>query len=347
MEELKVLVADSSPVYRKMFTRAVTEVNNSSKVTCVASGDEARNKILNHEYDIIVIDAEIPGLCLLELLKGTMLETSMAFMLVTISPSLAKDKELMETLSEGAVACMDKPIYESYDKNLKKIKNKIVEILDVLRDSRNEDSRQTGASEAEINEDSAKDFNFEIILIASSTGGPNALKRLISGLRGDLPVPILIVQHIPEYFTELLASDINNISKLSVKVAEDGEKLKAGVVYLAPGGTHTKIGRKNRIVLEDSPPINGVRPSADALFKSVANDFHGDRVLTVVLTGMGRDSQEGVAQLKEKKECYCLTQSEKTSVVYGMPRAIVESGLADKIVDLDEMTAEVERLFRT
>ena len=187
-------------------------------------------------------------------------------------------------------------------------------------------------------------FQPGIVLLATSTGGPMALERILPKLSGDFPVPILVIQHMLPQFIETLASSLNVKSMLRVKVAESRETIAAGTVYIAPGGVHMKLSVKNRIYFDQSPPINGVRPSADILFESVAESFTGQGVLVVILTGMGRDGENGLAKLKEKQECFCLAQSEKTCVVYGMPRAVIESGYADMILDLEKIPEEIESL---
>jgi len=345
MEELRVLIADNSPVYRNMFTRAVTETSESPSVTTVADCDEALELIKRNDYDMIIVDAELPGIGLLELLNGIMLEISKVFILVTGRPSRANEKLFSDTLSNGTVTCMTKPIYDSYEENLDVIKSKIEDIIISLQKNTGniKKSPEAEPEPAGISR-RMKDFVPELVLIAASTGGPKALKAILSELRGDFQVPILVVQHIPAYFTEILARDLNLKSGLRVKVAEDGEVMTAGTVYFAPGAVHMKVNI-NYIRLEGSPPVNGVRPSADTLFKSVAECFAGNKVLAVILTGMGRDGQEGVASLKKDKDCYCLIQSEKTCVVYGMPRAVADTGLADEIVDLDIIAHEIERFF--
>ena len=185
-------------------------------------------------------------------------------------------------------------------------------------------------------------FSPEIVLIAASTGGPAAFEALMPEIRRDFPVPILIVQHITAYFTEIFAQRLDQISRINVKLAEDGETVSAGTVYVAPSGKHMKLNSGNRICFEHSPLVVGVRPAADVLFESVADNFKGRRVLAVVLTGMGRDGKNGVAKLKEKKECFCIAQSERTCIVYGMPRAVAECGMADKIMDLNDIAPGIE-----
>ena len=188
-------------------------------------------------------------------------------------------------------------------------------------------------------------FQPGIVLFAASTGGPIALESIIPKLIRDFPVPVLVVQHMLRQFTEALANNLNQKSMLKVKVAENRETVEAGTVYIAPGGKHMKLNSKNRIYFDESPPINGVRPAADILFESIAESFTGQGVLVVILTGMGRDGEKGLARLKEKQDCICIAQSEETCVVYGMPRAAVESGYADMVLDLDKIPHEIHSLL--
>ena len=216
-DEFRVMIADSSPVYKKMFAKAVTEVNNDASVACVADGDEALELIKRNDYDLIIIDAEIKGPGLLELLNGIMLEISKVHILVTGRPSPANERLFSDTLSSDAVECMTKPIYESYDKNHDIIKQRVAEIIrSLLEEKQNTRNIANTKPAAPGKKMQKKYFRPEIVLIAASTGGPSALKVVLSKLRGDCPVPILVVQHIPAYFTELLARDLNLKSRLRV-----------------------------------------------------------------------------------------------------------------------------------
>jgi two-component system chemotaxis response regulator CheB len=147
---------------------------------------------------------------------------------------------------------------------------------------------------------------------------------------------------MPPHFMDTFVKHLQKKTLLRVKIAENMEAVSAGTVYIAPGGRHMKLDSKNRIRLVDSPQINGVKPSADVLFESVAESFQGSAVLTVILTGMGHDGGKGLALLKEKKDCFCIAQSEKTCVVYGMPRTAVECGLTDMILDLNQISRGIE-----
>jgi len=342
MDVIRVLVADSSPVYKKMFTSAVADVDKSTSVTCVDDGSEAAEMIVRMCPDIVIVDAEIQKTGLLELLKLIVNNAPKTFILVTSRPSSTSAKVFMEALSAGASDSMTKPIYDSYNENLKTVKNKMSDIIGALRVHSSIKRVDPSAVAEKAKKSQTRVFRPQIILIAASTGGPRALETIIPALRPDLPVPVLIIQHMPPHFIETLAQRLSSKSMIRVKVAEDGEFISGGTVYLAPGGVHMRLNADNELFLDDSPPINGVRPAADALFESVADDFTGSRVLAVILTGMGQDSQRGLIKLKDKKECFCIAQSEKTCVVYGMPRAAVEGGMADNIVDLDRMVREIE-----
>ena len=345
MDELRILIADESPVYRKMIIRAVTEVDQNASVTYVANGGEALEFVKRNDYNVIIVDAEVPGMGLPELLKGIKLETTKASILVTARPSPANESLCLEALNRGAAAFMIKPINDSYSENLKAIKSEIADIIRALSNDRKQMKGMVEPAPETVKKTIERSsFHPGMVLVAASTGGPAALETVISKLKGGFPVPILIVQHMPPLFTGSFAQHLDSKSKLKVKVAESGEAVSAGTVYIAPGGMHMKLDRKSRILLDDSPPVNGVRPAADALFESVAEGLSVTEVLAVVLTGMGLDGKKGLALLKEKKKCYCLAQSEKTCVVYGMPRAVIEEGLADKILDLDKIAREMEKL---
>jgi len=341
MDGLRVLVADNSSVYRKMFSRAITEVVKYSFVTCVADGTAALELVRHNDFDIIVIDAEIQGLQIMELLAEIKREMMQVFILVTARPLKANEALCIETLSAGASHYMIKPLYDSYEENLGAIETEILAIIDVLhKDAKSR--KDTAASTKKKTERTG--FNPEIVLVAASTGGPSALEAVIPKLKSNFPLPVIIVQHMPQHFTESLARNLDIKSGLKVKVAESGEPVSAGTVYIAPGGVHMMLHKKGKVYLDDSPPINGVRPAADVLFESIAENFSGDGVLCVILTGMGYDGKAGTALLKEAKKCYCLAQSEKTCVVYGMPRAVIDDGLADKVLDLEKIAREIERL---
>ncbi|MBF0110266.1 MAG: chemotaxis-specific protein-glutamate methyltransferase CheB [Magnetococcales bacterium] len=186
----------------------------------------------------------------------------------------------------------------------------------------------------------------ELILVGSSTGGPAALTRLLGRVGGKLPVPMLIVQHMPPIFTASLAAQLSRTSGLDVREAQDAQWVEPGDILIAQGGRHMTLtleNRKPRIVFNDGPKVNECRPAVDVLFMSVMACFSG-RILAIVLTGMGRDGANGVDALKRTGRTFCITQDQKSCVVYGMPRSVDEKGLSDLSLPLDEIGPKVAEL---
>lgn len=183
----------------------------------------------------------------------------------------------------------------------------------------------------------------KVVAIASSTGGPKALQKLIPLLPKELNAPVLVVQHMPAGFTEALASRLNDLSKVTVKEAREGDILQKGYVYLARGGRHMNVVRCLRghmIHYTDEPPREGVRPCANYMYESLADSAY-DQVVCAVLTGMGVDGTAGIIALKQKKKVLILAQDEDSCTVYGMPRSIIKSELAPAGMPLDRIAQEI------
>jgi two-component system, chemotaxis family, protein-glutamate methylesterase/glutaminase len=186
-----------------------------------------------------------------------------------------------------------------------------------------------------------------VLLIGASTGGPEALNALVSGLGEVIALaPVLIAQHMPRAFTTILAEHLARASRHVAKEAEDGEPVLSGRIYLAPGGRHMRVARRNGVAvigLDDGPLINFCRPAIDPLFQSAAETW-GPWVLGVVLTGMGSDGLHGASCIVEAGGSV-IAQDEQTSVVWGMPGSVAEAGLCSRLLPLDEMAPAIVRLF--
>ncbi|WP_238600530.1 protein-glutamate methylesterase/protein-glutamine glutaminase [Metasolibacillus meyeri] len=184
----------------------------------------------------------------------------------------------------------------------------------------------------------------KIILIGTSTGGPRALQEVITKIPENVHAPILIVQHMPAGFTKSLANRLNQLSNIHVKEAEQGDILKEGVAYIAPGGYHLKlrkIGTSYGIVLDQTePPRSGHRPSVDVMFEDVSNCHDMDKI-AVIMTGMGQDGASGLKALKKSGNVRAIAESADTCIVYGMPKAAVETQLVDEVVDVDEIAQTI------
>lgn len=184
-----------------------------------------------------------------------------------------------------------------------------------------------------------------IIAIGTSTGGSKALYELLLALPKDLPATYIIVQHMPAGFTKSLAERINSNAEIAVKEAEDGEVLKQGTAYIAPGGFHMLIenGKKPRIKLSTLPPVRGHRPSVNIMMESLVKLKAAKSIVGVIMTGMGTDGLEGLSALKKEYGIPIIAQNEASCVVYGMPRAVVQAGIADKVVPLQQIANEIIR----
>ncbi len=184
-----------------------------------------------------------------------------------------------------------------------------------------------------------------IVAIASSTGGPRALQDVIPHLPGNLPVPVLLVQHMPQGFTASLADRLNEISPIVVSEARDGDMIAPGHVYIAPGGKHMQVekrGNNHYIKYTDEPTREGVKPSANYMYESLINsDF--DEVICVVMTGMGADGTAGIKNLDLKKHTYIIAQDQESSTVYGMPKAIAQTGLVSEVVPLSRIAEQITK----
>jgi two-component system chemotaxis response regulator CheB len=184
----------------------------------------------------------------------------------------------------------------------------------------------------------------KVVVIASSTGGPNALGRLVPSLPGDIPACVLIVQHMPKGFTRSLAERLNQLSEIDVKEAQVGDLAGPGMALLAPGDYHMTIGMNGKIDLNQGPTECGVRPSANATMEAVAR-VYGASTVGVVLTGMGSDGTRGATLIK-KAGGSVIVQDEATCSVYGMPASVVEAGKADRVLPLPKMAEEIAYLCK-
>jgi len=186
----------------------------------------------------------------------------------------------------------------------------------------------------------------KLIALACSTGGPQALHTFVPMLPAALPVPLVLVQHMPEGFTASLAARLDQISSINVKEAEEGEFFKPGCVYITPGGKHMEIcenaSHEAYCHLNDGPPVNSLKPCADVMYKSLANSSF-EEVICIVLTGMGADGSEGIEYLSKFKKTYVISQEASTCVVYGMPKAVEQRGLSDEVVPLKQVADSIKK----
>jgi two-component system chemotaxis response regulator CheB len=370
--KIKVLIVDDTVIYRKILKDVVSEIDNTEVIGTAPNGEIALRKIESEMPDLVLLDVEMPvkdGLETLVELKAKYPDIG-AIMVSGVNERQASIT--MEALQKGAIDFVPKPIGNNINANIEALRNSLTPIISLFQTKKIITSVRRGqaiVSSPPLTEvkapiapiirktpEAVKTLSFvsapnpkraDILVIGVSTGGPNALAKLIPDIPADLNVPILIVQHMPPTFTKSLANHLNSKSNIPVYEAEDGQQIEKNKVYIAPGGKHMIATRKEGqavIAITDTEPVNSCKPSVDVLYESIPTVYNAN-VMSVMMTGMGSDGMNGVKYLK-RTGCYSITQSEDSCVVYGMPRAVDEAGLADETVHLDKLASRVYQLVK-
>lgn len=371
----KILIVDDSALMRRIACDIIAEDGRYEVKDMAKNGQEALELLKKNSYDAVILDVNMPRMNGLELLKALQ-EARIHVRVMMFSTQTGEGtRETIEALEMGAIDFIQKP-EGMIGKVDDKFKKKFLDILSAVAKAYGSSSHfmssmeQSSRDAAAVTKRAAQNTSAVLshlqqmnkstpidvklrpaekvsgskcLAIASSTGGPRALQTLIPMLPGNLNAPVVLVQHMPAGFTKSLAERLNQLSALSVKEAEEGDKLEKGHVYIAPGGRHMKIGRSGsgyRIYFGDEPTREGVRPCANYMYESLADsDFA--QICCVVLTGMGADGTEGIKNLAAAKKLHIIAQSEETCAVYGMPKAIAATGLVNEIRPLTDIAASI------
>lgn len=359
---MRILIVDDSALYRKLLTEAASSLPDAS-VVAVANGDLALSRITSESFDIVFLDVFMVGKNGPEVLQEIR-AVNPRLAVVMVSGATGNDADtILSCLANGAVDFIIKPSSSCFEAGMDALKLELrkVTALSRLRNGTTQSSPKDLPPQTTLQ--SAPDASqqhqpvlkrstppsfIDLILVGVSTGGPKALSEILSGLSEKFPVPILIVQHMPLFFTQSLAAQLSKNCKLVVKEAPNNHIPLPGQVLIAPGGNHLEIFRnsENKIQtrITSAPPVNSCRPSVDVLFESAAKcQLRG--VLCMILTGMGSDGANGVASLKKVTPTWCITQNAATCAVYGMPQAIEQRVLHDEILPLNDIAARLNAIF--
>ncbi len=360
-DSLKVLIVDDNEVCRKLMSHVVSSIPEIEVADTAINGKVALAKLRYLYIDIVLLDVEMPEMDGVETLENIRKDHPHLSVIMISSAHAGDAEKAVKALELGAIDFVPKLVADNGN-SIREFRIRLLTIIGPIQSRKIlSKAKNTGKnnspekqSEPETTEPNITRFlsKVNVITIASSTGGPNSLIKVIPLLPGNLGVPIFLVQHMPPLMTVSLAASLNEKSQLYVREAENGEKVRSDIVYVAPGGKHMvvqkqldKNGLSEKIIaLTDDPPENSVRPSADVLFRSIANVYEGN-ILSVIMTGMGSDGLNGVLAMK-KEGCYCISQSEDTCVVYGMPRAVDEAGVSDEKISLDILAEKIILLTR-
>lgn len=364
-----LLIVDDSAFMRKVISDFFKDHPSIEVIGTARNGKEAIKKIGELKPDVVTMDVEMPELSGIETLKWIMENTPVpVVMLSSFTENGAQ--QTMLAMEYGAVDFVTKP-GGTISLDLHKVKDELIRKVELALKIPIEKLRKHGSninqSVKTLQHDSTihlkeKDMITEtkttpkfqikkwnkasdkIVLIGTSTGGPRALQHVITKLPESISAPILIVQHMPPGFTKSLAERLNHISKIPVKEAEHGEVIESGTAYIAPGGFHMKMkknGHHYEIVLDDKePPRSGHRPSVDVMFESVGQYAELDKI-AVIMTGMGNDGSKGLMALKESGNVIAIAESAETCIVFGMPKAAIETKLVDEVVNVDKIAETI------
>jgi two-component system, chemotaxis family, protein-glutamate methylesterase/glutaminase len=332
-EIVRILVVDDSAYVRKVIRQMLSRSPFLEIVGTARDGREALELADELKPDVITCDLIMPELDGVGFIKAQMARRPVPIVVVSVASE--SGELVLAALDAGAVDFVQKPTALATDRVLEIA----AELIEKVKGAAAARPTVHGDIPAPVVTRPAAAHSADVVVIGISTGGPQALKRLIPRLPAGLSVPIAIVLHMPVGYTELYARKLNEQSALTVLESQGGEVVTKGQVYLAPAGRHLTLRRNaagDVVTHLDVRPLDTLyRPSVDALFQSAA-DAYGSRVLGIVMTGMGSDGREGAAWIKARGGTV-LTESEASCVVYGMPRSIVEAGLSDESVPLDGM----------
>lgn len=341
---IKVMIVDDSNFMRKAVGMLISSEPGFEVVGLISSGEEALKSIPVLKPDVVTLDVEMGRMDGLTTLKKIM-ETNPLPVIMFSAHTKRGAEVTLKALQEGAVDFIEKPS-GSLSIDLGLVRDELIKKIRVASTVRRRRTIPPSPSAGTPGRDlRLSNPQRSVIAIGSSTGGVQALQAVVPKLSRSLPLPVLIVQHMPPMFTRSLAESLDSHSMIKVKEAEEGDILLPGNAYLAPGGLHMTVRRSkdgSYVHLDKNPEGELLRPSVDVMFRSVADIYGGDS-LGVILTGMGNDGTAGAKVLKAKG-AKIVAQDEATCVVYGMPRMAFEAGVVDLVLPIQEIGNQIERM---
>lgn len=342
---IKVLVVDDSPVIQEMISRILNKAPDIEVIGLAANGKEAITQTKALKPNIITMDIRMPIMDGYRATARIMAYYPTPILIVAASLDELGLDAVFRALSVGALDVIEKPALKEGWSDMGGFTQELITKVKLLSKVK-VISHPLGRIQQEREPQSAPTGrDFSIVAIASSTGGPGALSKILSKLREDFSAGIVIAQHLSEGFIEGLANWLDREARIKVKEAEDGETVKPGVALISPTSHHMKIEPGGRIKLIDSSEMLGIKPSGDILLSSVAGTY-GPKAIGIILTGMGSDGAQGLKEIQEKGGL-TIAQDELSCVVFGMPKVAIEIGAAERVVPLDLIGGEIMNLVKT
>ncbi len=348
MSRTRVLVVDDSAVIRRIVSEAIAASPDLEVAGAAQNGQVALDRLAAAAPDVITLDVEMPVMDGIATLRALKARAPRVPVLMFSSHTERGAIATLDALAAGASDFVAKPQAAGPEAARAFVEREVLPRLRALAPHGHEPRAPAAPAAAPPPPGPrpaprpVQNQRIELVVIGVSTGGPQALERVLPRLPRQLAVPLLVVQHMPTLFTRLLAERLAGLGPLPVREAAGGEALGPGTALVAPGGHHLVVAREGGAGvarLDDGPPENSCRPAADTLFRSAAQAF-GPGVLAVVMTGMGRDGAAGCQAVRQAGGVV-LAQDRESSTVWGMPGAVVGAGLADQVVPLDDLAAEI------
>lgn len=328
-EKIKVLIVDDSAIFREIINRGISSDPHIKVIATAADPFEARDKILRYNPDVMICDIEMPKMNGIEFIKQLLPQYPLPVIMVT-----SISEAVFDAINAGAVDFVTKP----YMQSVRGVENFIMELIEKIKIADRSDISKIKTNISSVVSTDQKHIGTRhIIAIGASTGGTEAIYGLLRSLPTNIP-GIVITQHIPPVFSYMFAERLNNYTHFTAKEAETGDYVEQGKVFVAPGDRHMKIkrvGNRYKIICFEGERVSGHCPSVDVLFESVAEEA-GEYAIGVILTGMGQDGAKGLLSMR-KRGARTLGQDEKSSVVYGMPRAAFDIGAVEKQLSLADI----------
>lgn len=342
MNSIKVAVVDDSAFMRKVISDELNSQNGIDVVAKFRNGKELIDLYDKYKPDIITLDIEMPVMNGLETLK-VLKENNIDCPVIMLSSLTSKNSaHTMECLALGATDFIEKPTANMItDGNI--FKDALVEKITAIVLNNKRTIRRAKESTT-YNSDKSINKSIDAVVIGASTGGPRALQSVLTEIDKDIGVPIFVVQHMPRGFTKAFAERLNTICGLKVVEAEDGMRIEKNTIYIAKGGYHMVLNNNKHIYLNEEPSIWGVRPAVDKLFNSAA-EVYGANLLSVVLTGMGKDGAKGTEVIKDKGGI-TISEHESTCTIYGMPKVAYETGKVDMVLELPLIPKKINSILK-
>ncbi len=339
-----VLIVDDSSTLRHLIRAILTTDPELNVVGEARNGEEAIKMVARLNPDVVTMDIQMPTMDGYEAIRRIMSETPVPIVVLTSTESDIRLGATYKGVESGALMVFGKPRgLPGDDPEADELINVVKAMADVKvirRKWKDHEHSKSVRSEKVVRRSSNR---YRILAVGTSTGGPPALRTVLGELPGTFPVPVLVVQHISKGFADGLARWLNETVALRVKLAEDGEHLLAGTVYIAPDEVHLQVSGQGKAVLLEESPMDGHRPSVTALFNSVAKQY-GRNAVGVLMTGMGRDGANGLYAMKQEG-AYTIAQDEASSIVFGMPKEAINMGAASEVLALQKIGQKIKELI--